>query len=338
MNSEQKRSQLERFGTPADPDGRPSTCPVCRRLDAYTLEHGCVHGCSVDAALAAGHHASESRAVVTPLDELNRQLEKFTRRPFGANTTTPRVLAAEKHGKRGALFVYKLADGRELTLHGAAELTSRAKFQAAVADQLGLMIATPAKEHQDFAALMLSVVEEIDTSDQDTSDLHGWVSSFMHRRALPIVHLDDREQLASACDAGISFATPGGELYLVGDEFAKYIRREFSEQIRKSDLNNRLSALGFTSERLYARRTGNPRPGKSPVAKRYFWRITLADLGETAADRGVPVPTSIHGKRNTSRGDSGDTGTRIEDGPNPQTTAGDDPGTHGDTTTPGGAL
>lgn len=328
---------LHSLGTPPALGGARSTCPICRTDAALEIgrdgDHAtftCHNGCAENAIvvlLASIRDRSGQETVqrADPIALINEALKQGCIVVPGA-PPAPVIVSGARHGTRAATFVFKCADGRQIELHGAAEIHSPSRFRDAVSEQLGVTVHLNAKDHRIMAATLVAIAQATSELDSETAEVRDWIDTYVRGRAIHI-DIDNRDQLADVVGGEVGFVTTQGEVYLRPQEFHQYIRRQLDAQVARADLARRVAQLGFGKKQLSVRRGGK-------VIKGRYWVASLTVLDdETTPEEASPMSPLYRDQNSTfASGDIGDMGTYIEGGGNLETSAGDVSGTSGDKT------
>lgn len=158
-------------------------------------------------------------------------------------------IARAGHERATMRYTFALADGAELRVDDRT-LWSHTEFARESAVKLAHRV-EPCKAstwRDAIEALVIHAVEVIETPGETLEDaVADWLRGYAGNAST------DRDGAAAA---GAPFIDEG-DLHVRAVDLAKYIRREYTEQIRLADLRQALRDLGFTQRTInYSRRNG----------------------------------------------------------------------------------
>lgn len=306
-------------------------CPVCEADGVLTVERtgevACASGCDADKVAGYIEATAKLQRRVTPqnddpLDEINVHLAKHEKI---TGVTLGRLTGGNRYGTRGAQFIFAFDDGRRLELHGAREIYERTRLRDALGEQLGVTLNLTPADHRELAAKLVAIATPVANLDSPEDELRDWLQSFTgggsYGRCRRIDE-DDRTTLADFISSKESFTTTTGELYLRPGEFLKYVQRQLGAHVTRSDVQRRLSRLGFT------RKQRAVRVGKDTHSARY-WTAPLSVIEGSTTDDVPAVPLYREDCVHTSRGNTGNTGTPSNGGADPGEGSGNGAGADG---------
>lgn len=149
-----------------------------------------------------------------------------------------------------ARFTFTLADSRDIRIGDIDTLWSQPKLGKVVAVTMSAsLIPVEPKDWRVAIAMLVRHVIEVEETPGET--LEATVADWLERYAGNAT--SDRD---GAAGAGAPFVDEG-HLHISASDFAKYIRREYTEQIKLNDLRLALADLGYQRRTVhYVRGTG----------------------------------------------------------------------------------
>lgn len=186
-------------------------------------------------------------------------------------------LAQRGRDPETARYTLALQDGRTVRIGTIKILWSQAELARVLAVTLGIV--PPSIKADDWrnaiAALIRHVVDVEETPGETFEDaVREWAIAYGHQATT------DRDGAARRGDP----FHDDGDIHLTAGGLARYIRREYSEQVRLADLRQALVDVGF--ERITIRYDRNPK-GTGDERKRSstsYYRLALIDLDPAADD------------------------------------------------------
>jgi hypothetical protein len=169
-----------------------------------------------------------------------------------------------------ARFTMHLTDGNRVTVGTIETLWSQAKLAKVMAVTTGRIVRAckPADWRNAIGALIMHATDVEEAPEEALSDRTlDWLEQYLAGAATA-----DRD---GAVDRREPF-TDSGDVWVHVEHFARWLRREYSEQVAVSDLRLALVDLGFTSDRVQYNANGSGATRKRTTA-RYF-RAATADL------------------------------------------------------------
>lgn len=151
------------------------------------------------------------------------------------------------HDTASAVYLIHFDGGRLARLR-PDDLYSQAGLAKALMVQLGVMPepVKPAEYRTALAGLLLAgAIEQVRMDDEGlTGSLDGWMHTYLDHAG------SDRD---TACAAGEPF-TEDGRVHVRAEHLAGWIRREFREQVKLSELRGALLDLGYERRSINYRR------------------------------------------------------------------------------------
>lgn len=158
-----------------------------------------------------------------------------------------------------ARFSLQMTDGRVVHVGTIATLWSQSELGKACAVALGI-VPKPIKAsdwRSAIGALIAYATDVIETPGESFEDtVHDWVTRYSAR----VATTNDRDGAAAI---GAPFVDDG-DLHISANELARYVRREYSEQVKLTELRQALTDLDF--ERV----TVNYSRGKKRSSTSYY--------------------------------------------------------------------
>jgi len=190
---------------------------------------------------------------------------------FSSLTGAPEIKRIVQRGRdtETARYTIELADGRAVRVGSIKVLTSQAELSRVLAVTCSVMPRRlkPTAWGDVLTTLISCAVDVQETPGEALEDrISDWLSLYASG-----AHTADRDGAAAAREPFIS----DEHLHIAASHFAKWIRREYGETMRTSDVYPALSDLGFTPQSIYYIR---PR-GKIRQHVRYY-RAPLSVLDE----------------------------------------------------------
>lgn len=149
-----------------------------------------------------------------------------------------------------ARYTLELADGQTIRIGTSKILWSQAELGRVLMVAIGCVpITVSTKDWRNaIRALIVNCTDVEETPDETfEATVTEWVRAYSTRATT------DRD---GAAPNGQPF-TDNGDLYITANSLAKYVRREYSEQLRLHDLRQALRDIGFEQATIhYARKTG----------------------------------------------------------------------------------
>lgn len=187
---------------------------------------------------------------MSPAKSTDEQLRRSVLRDFSLAAGLPGLERVVQHGDDPATvrYTFHFDTGREVRVPNPGVLFSQAQLNQLFAVVLRrTMTGCKPNEWRDRVGALvehgLIVEERIGERFIDT--VAEWCLAYADRAS------SDKEG-AAALRAPI---VEGGVLYVVATELAKYVRREFSEQVKVDELRTALADLGFERTKLNARKS-----------------------------------------------------------------------------------
>ena len=155
-----------------------------------------------------------------------------------------------------ARYTLELADGRTIRIGTSKILWSQAELGRVLMVTIGCVPITVSTKDWRNAIRALTVhCTDVEETPNETFEatVAEWVAAYSSRATT------DRD---GAAPNGQPF-TDAGDLHLTANSLAKYIRREYSEQIRLHDLRQALRDIGFVQTTVHYTR----KPGRGPAKR-----------------------------------------------------------------------
>lgn len=169
-----------------------------------------------------------------------------------------------------ARFTMHLADGTRVTVGTIETLWSQARLAKVMAVTTGRMVKAckPADWRNAIGALIMHATDVEEAPEEAFSERAlDWLEQYLRGAATA-----DRD---GAVERREPF-TDNGDIWVHVEHFARWLRREYSEQVAASDLRLALVDVGFTADRVQYNAAGAGKTRKRTTA-RYF-RIAGRDL------------------------------------------------------------
>jgi hypothetical protein len=187
---------------------------------------------------------------------------------FALATGLPAVDRVVQHGTNAGnvRYTFHFTEGQEVRVRGAAILFSQAQLNQLFAEALRRTM-TPLKAGDYREAVSFLIEQGMDLEEapgerfMDT--VAEWTLAYAERAST------DKDGAAAL---RAPFRDDEDRLHVVATELAKYVRREFSEQVKLAELREALGDLGFERVAVHARSKGDARTTIS------YYRIRLAEI------------------------------------------------------------
>jgi hypothetical protein len=188
-------------------------------------------------------------------------------RDFSLAGGLPQLQRVVQHGEDPATvrYTFHFDQGREVRVPSAAVLFSQAQLNQlfAVVLRRTMITCKPGEWRERISVLVEHAVEvEERPGERFVDTVAEWVHTYADRAT------SDR-------DGAAALRAPFHEddvLYLAATELAKYVRREYSEQVKLAELREALADLGFD------RVTVNYSPKKGPRSTVSYYRCKLSEI------------------------------------------------------------
>lgn len=162
-----------------------------------------------------------------------------------------------------ARFTFELADGTKINIGTIETLWSQAKLGKVMAVAAGRVVrpVKPADWRNTIGGLILHATDVEETPHEALADRAlDWLEQYLSGDAT-----GDR-------DGAIPFRRPfarDGEIWVHAEHFARWLRREYSEQIPVADIRIALTDLGFKAARIDYDKDGDSGERKRTTARYY---------------------------------------------------------------------
>jgi hypothetical protein len=166
---------------------------------------------------------------------------------------TNRIIRIVQRGRdpQTARFTFTLADGRDIRIGTIDTLWSQIQLGKVVAVTMSASL-IPVEPKDWRIAIAMIVRHAIDVTEPDGENYEDTVLDWLTRYT-PYA-TTDRDGAASS---GSPFLE-AGEIWISATNFAKHIRREYTEQVKLPELRQALADLGFTRKTInYVRGAGH---------------------------------------------------------------------------------
>jgi hypothetical protein len=170
---------------------------------------------------------------------------------FSQATGLPAIGRIEQRGRdpQTALYTIQFADGRNVRVGTIKILWSQAELARVFAVAIGIVppAVDPSAWRIAIGVLINCATDVIETNGESFETLVSeWVRAYT-AKAAPSPH--------HAAPAGDPY-TDNNELYVSANSLARYVRREYSEQVDSHALRVALVDIGFERETVYYTRNG----------------------------------------------------------------------------------
>jgi hypothetical protein len=149
-----------------------------------------------------------------------------------------------------ARYTLELADGRTIKIGTIKILWSQAELSKVLAVTVGCVpLSVDAKEWRGAIRALIIHCTDVEETPNETFEatVMDWVRAYSQRAS------SDRD---GAAPTGLPF-TDSGDLYITANGLAKYVRREYSEQVKLHDLRQALRDNQFEQDTVhYSRKVG----------------------------------------------------------------------------------
>lgn len=180
---------------------------------------------------------------------------------FSRLTGAPDIARITQRGRdpQTARFTFHLKDGRQIHIGTIKNLWSQVELAKVLTVACGVVLARlkPA-DWQDLLAVLISAcveVQEIE-GEQFEDTVREWLTDYTDTRAL------DADKNGAAAQ-GLPYRD-NGHIHISASHFAKYVRREHSEQIALPELRQALGDIGFDRQTIWYQRA------KKRAARSYY--------------------------------------------------------------------
>lgn len=177
---------------------------------------------------------------------------------FAASTGFDKLARILQRGRdiQTARFSIQLADGRVVRVGNADTLWSYTKFSQVMAVALSapLEYVKPSDWREIVNGLIAAATDvEEPTGETYEDTVTDWLRRYAHGA---------RSDKDGAAAQGSPFIDDG-ELYISANDFAKYVRRDYSEQVKITELRQALGDLGYERTTVMYSRPGGKRSSTS---------------------------------------------------------------------------
>lgn len=170
-----------------------------------------------------------------------------------------------------ARYTLHLADGRTVRIGTIKVLWSQAELSKVLAVALGIVpFQVDAKDWRAAIRALINHCTDVEETPGETFEatVLEWVRAYTTRAS------SDRE---GAPPAGDPF-TDGGKLYITASALAKFVRREYGEQVKLYDLRVALRDNGFEQETVhYTKNTAGRGAAKRSSTSYYMAPLDVVD-------------------------------------------------------------
>lgn len=172
---------------------------------------------------------------------------------FSRTTGAPEIKRIRQRGRdpETARFTLELADGPEVRVGTIKTLWSQVELAKALAVACGVVIQRlkPSDWQDVLAALIALAVDVEETPGERFEDtVLEWLGSYLAGAALEV----DKNGAAAQ---GLPYREDG-QVYVSANGLAKYVRREYAEQVKLPELRTALSDLGFERRTVMYQKSG----------------------------------------------------------------------------------
>lgn len=162
---------------------------------------------------------------------------------FSQETGAPPISRITQRGRdpETARFTFELTDGRSIRIGTIKVLWSQTELAKVIAVSCGVVIARvkPSEWQNTLAVLLNDCVDVEETEGESFEDtVTEWVTGYIG--AVSSLDVDQN----TAAGQGSPFREDQA-LHVSAGQLAKYVRREFSEQVKLPELRTALGDLGF---------------------------------------------------------------------------------------------
>lgn len=202
---------------------------------------------------------------------------------FAQFTLLPDLARLKQRGRdpQTARFDLELADGRTIPIGNADQLFSRTRVSRTLAVTIGHTIprCKPSDWEDAIGALIAHATDVTeDQDDQLAQRVADWLDQYA-RGALT--------DQAAAAPLRSPFTDPDGNLYVSADDFSRWLKRHYSEQLSSHDLRGALTDLGFATTKIQYTTEGRGRSRKRSCAR--YYTAPQDSIGGTADEPGSPT-------------------------------------------------